>query len=583
MPIGTATGDVVVIDQTAIAASTADSLEDLLRREAGLQLSRSGGPGQTAALLVRGNSSASIVVLVDGVRMGSASLGQMAFEGLSLGQVERIEVLRGAASSLWGADAVGGVVRITTRQGTDASRLTARLAAGNLGSREGQLGASGRWGMFDLAASVSRDQSDGVSAVLPGDRFGLHNPDRDGYVRNAAHVKVGLTPIVGHRVGLMVLESRLNAQFDSAAFAPPTFAADASPDFRNRQSMRVASVDYRGPLSAAWMQSFQWARQSDDQKSVAASVTSFVTTRDQLTWQHRWQPTAQQQWVAAFERLNEKVQTDDYLQTYARTNNALMLGLTSTHAAHTLQADVRHDRNDAFGSATTGRLGWRMALDPAWALRASAGTAFRAPSFNDLYYPGYGVATVQAERSRNVEVGLQWRQAQSDAALTVYRNRVRELIGFESDPTRCPSDPAYSFGCAGNIGRARMVGATLAASHRVDAWHMRATVDLLDAKDADTRARLARRAAHQASVRTDWTAGAWTLGAALLTVGARPDGGIDLKSFTTVDLLARWRLAHAWSVEAKVNNAGDVAIQPARDYQAPGRQVWFGLRYDGAL
>lgn len=583
MPLGSATGDVVVIDQAAIRASTADSLEDLLRREAGLQLSRNGGPGQTASLLMRGHSASSLVVLVDGVRMGSASLGLMAFEGLALAQVDRIEVLRGAASSLWGADAVGGVIRITTRQGGDAARLSGKLAAGNLGSREAQLGASGRLGIVDLAATVNRDQSDGVSAVLPNDRFGLHNPDRDGYVRNAAHVKVGFTPVLGHRVGFGYLESRLNAQYDGAVFNPPTFAPDASPDFRNRQTMRLASVDYRGPLGQAWTQSVQLSRQNDDQSSTGGFVSAFRTTRDQFTWQHRWQPHAQQQWVAAFERLNEKVRADDYLQTYARSNHALVLGSTSTVAAHTLQVDVRHDRNNVFGGVTTGRLGWRMAIDTAWSLRASAGTAFRAPSFNDLYYPGYGVSTVQPERSRNVELGMQWRQASSDASMTLYRSQVRDLIGYESDSARCPADPAYAFGCAGNIARARMVGATLAASHRVSAWRLGATLDLLDAKDTDSGVRLPRRAAHQVSLRSDWTAGAWTLGGALLSVGARPDAGVNLKSYTTVDLLARWRLAPAWSLEGKVNNVGDVAIAPARDYQSPGRQVGVGLRYDGGL
>ncbi len=582
LPLASATSDVVVIDAVAIEASTADSLEDLLRRAAGLQLSRNGGPGQTASLFVRGNSAASVVVLIDGVRMGSATLGQLAFEGLSLAQVERVEVLRGAASSLWGADAVGGVIRITTRQGAEASRVSAKVMVGSLGSGDVSVGLSGRVGAWDGALSLGREQSRGVSAVAPNDRFGLYNPDRDGYVRNAAHVKLGYTPAVGHRVGLTVLESRLNAQFDGADFLPPNFAADSSADFRNRQIMRLLSADYRGALAQGWTQSLQLARQHDDVQSGGGTVSNYETQRDQLTWQHQWRPTAQQQLVVAFERLKEGVEATGFLQSPARVNHAFVLGWTSTHGAHTLQADARHDRNSVFGAATTGRLGWRMALGPQWALRANAGTAFRAPSFNELYFPGFGVSTVQAERSRNLELGLNWQQANTDASVTVYRNQVRGLIGFEADSALCPADPAYSFGCARNIGRARMQGATLASSHRVGAWRWGGTLDLLDAQNADTGARLTRRAAHQASVRADWTEGAWALGAALVNVGARPEGGATLKAYTLVDVSARWRVNPAWAVEAKVTNLGDVAYQPALDYQAPGRQVWLGLRYNGS-
>jgi len=147
--------DIVVIDSETIRNSSADSVEDLLRRAAGVQITRNGGPGQTSGYLVRGTGTSSTVVLVDGVRIGSATLGQAELEALSLSQIERIEVLRGPASSLYGADAVGGVIQIFTRRGEGAPRVTGAAAIGGYRSAQGELGISGSHGSFDYAASLA--------------------------------------------------------------------------------------------------------------------------------------------------------------------------------------------------------------------------------------------------------------------------------------------------------------------------------------------------------------------------------------------------------------------------------------------
>jgi vitamin B12 transporter len=579
--------DVIVIDEATIRQSSADSLEDLLRREAGLQLSRAGGPGQTATLFVRGANAGSVVVLVDGVRVGSASVGQAGFEGLSLAQVQRVEVLRGPGSSLWGADASGGVVRITTLQGDggqarDHAQFGARVAVGTLRSREASASGQARVGAFDVAASLARESSAGVSAVVPGDRFGLYNPDRDGFVRNSLQLKAGFAPAAGHRVGVSLLQSRLNAQYDGAEFAAPTFEANAAPDFRNRLKTTVAAADYRGPITSTWTQSLQLAQNVDDSTAGGNALSQFKTQRQQLTWQHRWGPSTTQQAVVALEHLGETVTALDLAaQDLRRKNNALVFGWTSTHGAHTLQADARTDRNSVFGAVNTGRVGWRMAIDGAWAVRANAGTSYRAPSFNELYFPGYGVATLRPERARSFELGAEWRDAATQLGLAAFRSQVRDLIGFQSDRAFCPAGASFDFGCAGNISRARLQGVSFTGAHRQGAWRLGGAFDLLDATDADTGQRLIRRAAHQGHVRADWYEGPWRLGAALVRVGARPDGTVQLWAYTTVDLSAHWQAAPAWRVEAKLNNATNAVVQPARDYQSPGRQAWLGLRYTG--
>lgn len=587
-PVAWATSDVVVIDAAKLRDSLADSLEDVLRREAGLQLSRNGGPGQSAALLARGMGASGLVVLIDGVRVGSASLGQFGFESLPLASIERIEVLRGAGSSLWGSDALGGVVLITTKKGSSAAAQVAGHAlVGSLGTRamsaqvSGQVGAStpAAAGVWDYAAGASTERSHGINAVVPGDAFGQHNPDRDGHTRRHAQGRVGYTPVPGHRIGVSLLASKLNAQYDGADFDPVTFAPDASADFRNRQSLSTAALDYRGPLSATWTQTARWAQSRDDLTTGGAFQSRFVTRRDQLSWQHRLQPSASLQWLAALERMTEAVASTSFLQTESRRQHAATVGMVATEGSHTLQGDARWDHVSTLGSVATWRLGWRTALSASWSVRASLGTAFRAPSFNDLYFPGYGVSTLRPERSRNIELGTTWRDQNQEASATVYRMTVRDLIGYQPLATLCPADPAYSFGCAGNTQRARLQGATLAGTQRLGAWMVGAHLDLLDATDADSGQRLARRAAHQGGFRVDWTQGPWSSGLHGLRVGSRPDGGSNLPAYNLFDAVVRWAFLPDWRVEAKVNNLGNTQYQPVRDYLAPGRTWALTLRY----
>ena len=576
------TADLVVIDAETIRASSADSIEDLLRREAGLQLTRNGGPGQNAGVFIRGASVSNTVVLIDGVRIGSATLGQAALEAISLAQIDHIEVLRGPGSSLYGADAVGGVVQVFTRRGDGALRFGAHAAAGGYSSRELDAGLSGSTPEgFDYAASLGHERSQGVSALLPGDQFGNYNPDRDGYRRSTGQLNLGFTPAAGQRVGFKLIETRLNAQYDGSEFGgAPDFVQDSTPDFRNHLDTRIAALDYRGQLTQTWTTTLQVSRDEDDLRSGATMLARYRTVREQATWQNGLKLSPRHELLFAYEHLLDQAHADGYAADVKRSNNAVVLGYSGSLGVHSLQADLRRDDNSAYGGNTTGRLGWSMELLPGLRLRALAGTTFRGPSFNDLYYPGYGIATIHPEHGRSIEAGLAWQAGDSRASATVYRNRVRDLIGFDPDPTGADCPPGY-FGCAANIGRARLQGATLSAGRRWDGFSLRGTVDFLDAKDSATGERLVRRAAHQESISGDHVEGAWTFGAALLRVGARPDGGVQLGGYATLDLRAKWQFAPRWQFEAKLLNATDRRFEPARDYQGLGRQAWVGVRLEG--
>jgi vitamin B12 transporter len=570
--------DVTVIDAARIRESTADSLEDLLRREAGVQLVRNGGPGANASLFVRGAGSGNTLVLVDGVRIGSATLGQPELEALSLAAIERIEVLRGPASSLYGADGSGGVILVFTRRGGDVPQAVVRAAAGGYGAREAAAQASGQVGDVDLAAGLSREQQDGVSALRPGDLFGNFNADIDGFRRRTAQARIGWQFTPGQHLGANMLSSRLDAQYDGSEFPPPTFAQDASPDFRNQLDTRVAALEHHATWSPAWATLLRTTTQEGDSHTGGNLIDRFRTQRRQRDAQATWTWAPGQQLTLAYEGQHEQALTTGYASE--RDNDAFVLAYAGAVDAVDVQADLRQDDNSVYGRVRTGRLGAALPLGGGWRLRALAGTSFRAPSFNDLFYPGYGVDSIRPERSRSLELGVDGRVGLVDLAFTAYRNQARDLIAYEPDPDRCPDDPAYSFGCASNIARARLQGLSAGGRLKLARWDLRAALELLDATDADTGERIDRRAAHQTHFSAHYDGGTWNADAALLEVGSRPDNGAILPAYLTLDLQAAWRIGPQWSLQARLLNAADASFQPARDYRPLGRQAWLGLRWD---
>jgi vitamin B12 transporter len=323
-PLRNSVADIVLIDNDTLRDSGVGTVEDALRRFGGLQIIRNGGPGQSSGYFVRGTGTSSTIVLVDGVRVGSATLGQAEFESMSLANIDRIEVLRGPASSLYGADGVGGVIQIFTKRGKGPLQVSGAIAFGEYGSNEGNVAISGSQGAFDYSASIAHEKSDGVSALRPGDQFGNYNPDKDGFKRTSGAVRLGFTPVEGHRIGLNASQNKVNSQYDSADYLPPDYNPDPSPDFRNHLKTTLVAADYRGVLSDLWTTTLQLSNSKDDSLSGGTYPARYKTDRDQLTWQNAIKFSPDQQLVLAYEHLREEVMADAFSTKLKRTNKAVV-------------------------------------------------------------------------------------------------------------------------------------------------------------------------------------------------------------------------------------------------------------------
>ncbi len=248
--------DNIVITSEEIAASGHKNLDDLLQQKRGIEISRNGGPGTNASLFLRGASNAQNVVLIDGVRVGSSSVGGATWSALPLSQIDHIEIVYGPLSTLYGADAIGGVVQIFTKKGEGPPRFNAGIGAGSYGARtiEGGLsGATGGEHSVHYAFNLGREKARGFSATTPDNAFS-YNPDPDGYTRESASGQLSMDLAPGHEIGLRFLQSRLDAQYDNG---------DTGYDDRTITDVGAYSVYSRNRLLPNWTSLLQLSRGVD--------------------------------------------------------------------------------------------------------------------------------------------------------------------------------------------------------------------------------------------------------------------------------------------------------------------------------
>lgn len=569
-----------VIHAEEIARSGAGSVADILQRQPGIEIARNGSAGASTSVYLRGSNSNQVVVLLDGVRIGSSTTGAASWNAIPLDAIERIEVVYGPLSTLYGADAIGGVVQIFTRKAKAGSvGLAAAGASAGLGSDNTRRGGAHLAGAgagehaVSYALGAGHEESDGFSATMPG-AFG-HNPDDDGYRRTSVNGRIAVALAPGHEAGAQFLHSRLRAQYDSGAGSFDTY---------NRQDLDTASVFLNSQLRQNWRSTLQLARADDKLgsfTSAAASGASQIDTRqDELTWQNTISLGTDTLQLLLGHREEEVVSSSSAALGRTRSTNSWAAAYALRRAGHLLDLSARRDRA-SYGAKTTGAAGYGYHFGKGLRATASVGTSFRAPTFNELYYPGYGVPTNKPEQGRNAELGLRYDSARVQLDATWYRNRLTDMI-VSANP--CPDRRDGRTGsCAYNIASATLEGVTLAGAARLGKLRLRGSIDWQDPHDNGTGKRLARRAARHASFGADYAAGRLETGAEWLLSGERYDDAANLRrlgGYGLLNLHASWRLDGGFSLLARVNNAADKRYELARFYGTGGRSWFAGLRYE---
>jgi vitamin B12 transporter len=380
---------------------------------------------------------------------------------------------------------------------------------------------------------------------------------------------------VDSQIGLQYLHSRLEAQYDSGASAFDT---------RTSQDLDNIALFAHTRFTPNWRVQGQIAQADDKSVSIssaAASGTSVIETRQtQFSVQSDLTIGPDLLQVLLERREEEVLSGSTAALNTTRATNAIGTSYSMKRGAHLATASVRRDDSTQYGGKTTGGLGYGYRFNKGLRASVTAGTSFRAPTFNELYFPGFGVATNKPEHGRNVEGGLYWNDSVSEASITYFHNRLTDLLVTAAV---CPVEAAtHTFGCAYNVDRATLSGVTIGGRTRLYAVDLRGSLDFQDPRDDTTGKQLVRRAKRHASFSAETVLGAWTAGAGLQVSSRRYDDLANrntLGGYALVNLFAQYQLARDWSILARWNNVADKQYELARNYGTAGSQVFVGARY----
>lgn len=550
--------DVTVIERADIEAAAGRTLPELLARLAGVQISANGGLGKSSNVFIRGTEARHAVLLVDGVRLGSATLGPPAWDNIPLEMIERIEVLKGPASALYGSDAAGGVVQVFLRQGRSGFHPFAAATAGSAGHLAVATGLQAGEGAWRYSLGAQRVHERGFSATNAHVPFGNFNPDRDPFTQEA-------------------VDGALRYDFGQAwsldggfLYSQGRSAFDDGPGRDARLALRdaTAHLRVRGEVARGWHSELQASQARDTSDSIDAQFPgAFKTLQTQWTWQNQVASPIGQL-LGGLEEREQRVESSTAYAVTHRTIHSAFAGVDGSAGAHSWQANLRHDRNSQFGASDTGFVGYGWRFAPAWRVHASHGTSFVAPSFNQLYFPGFGNPQLQPERGRNTDIGLDWTAAGHQLKLVRFDNRIRGFITSTTTPA--------------NIPRARIEGWTLGYEGAVRELLLRASFDWLDPRNAANGRLLPRRARRQATLGAEHALSGWKFGGSLLLVGERFDDAANTRrmgGYATTDVYAEWSPARDWTAQAKINNLADRHYETAFGYNQPGRSFYLTLRW----
>jgi vitamin B12 transporter len=571
-----------VITRKDIENSQAVDVLALLKNLAGVEIYQNGGVGKQSSLFMRGTNTSHTLVLLDGVRIGSATTGATAIDQLMLDQIERIEVVRGNVSSLYGSEAIGGVIQIFTRRGRGAPAFNGSFGAGTYTTRRASAGYGGEAGNSAFNMQVSKFKTDGVSAVdtnlVPG-----VNPDKDGYDNKSLSANVRYAFGSAHSMSASLFDSKATSQNDNAF--------GLSTDVNNSEShIRKYAVVSDNRFSDGWLSKLQWSRGMDDTQNYLNGVSDsshgskFKTTSDLFSWQHTLRVGGSNALVVGWEKLEQQVESTTLYTRTSRTDDSLFAGYTINFAAEQLQLNYRKDKYSDFGTAKTWLLGYGSNIAESWRLTASMATAFKAPTLNDLFYPfvdwGYGYSYVgnpdlKPEHSRNKELGLHYAKEGQKLDVVYFDNRIQEMIVINTLPAATMI----------NLDEARISGTELAFSEQFGDTSAKLSFTRQNPRDVGTGEVLLRRAKKFASLGIVKQYGALKLGGEWQYSGERTDIDINTFSRTTLasyylaNITANYMLDPHFELSARVDNLFNRDYMLAHGYSTPGRTVFVGLSY----
>ncbi|MBE0464880.1 MAG: TonB-dependent receptor domain-containing protein [Halomonadaceae bacterium] len=512
---------VTVLDEATLRRQDPVSITDLFRGQPGVDVSSNGSFGKNSSMYIRGTGSGQNVLLIDGIRLRSATSGGAAWSYLDPRMFERAEIVRGPRGSLYGADAIGGVVQLFTPQASEAGpQPRFSIGGGSFNTQRVSAGISGREGGTRYSFAGSHLTTDGQPVRRDG--------EDKGYDNTSALARVSHTFENGAEVGALALRARGNNEYDGG---------------ENDFVQQVAGIYGELPITSDWHSRLTLSESRDESDDYASFGDSVFNTKISTA---RWEnivTAGAHELIAGAEYSEDKVDSTIEYDETSRSNKAVFTQALLDFSPLTLQASLRFDDNEAYGDEVTGSLAAGYALDSNHTLRASYGTAFNAPTYNQLYYPGFGNPDLESETSETAEVGVRGQYAQWfwDAAL--YQTDIDNLIAGQ--------------GVQSNVPSSRIRGVELASGVELNDWILAAALTYTDPENRLTGNRLQNRATQSVRLDIDRELGEWSLGGSWVAQNHRYRDAQNqdrLSGYGLVNLRAGWQFAPLWSARLTLEN-----------------------------
>jgi len=589
-PLSQTLGDNSVISRETLDTLPNGTLADALSRAHSIESVNLGGPQTVSTINIRGTNSNQSLILIDGVRVNNATNGLPPLNAIPLNSIERIEIVRGTSSSLYGADAIGGVVNIITRSETDRPfSAYANAGVGTYASTQYDAGFSGAKDGWSYSLFGGYGQSSGFSATTSSNYY--QNPDSDSYYRSNLGGSLGYTWKPGQTLSFQTYQSKVNGSYDMGA----PFFGD-----RGIQTLSNNILTSRNVISSFWTSTLRASLSTDTYKTINVDASQnfyntpdgrqhFKTNQSQYVWQNDLTFSPTQIVSLAFERLDQQVDGSlvdnispgvvNYQQT-ARFTNSLLAIYRGTWGPQSVQASVRNDDSSQFGNVTTGSLSYGLALTPRWKASIGANTGFRAPNFNELYWPVtpffLGNPTLKPERSQNIEAGLNYTTDHTQLGLTLYRNNIDNLILNE------PTIPGNVFSpyTPMNIDQALITGITLTGSQKIGRNTLvKGSFDWSNPRNATTGELLPQRAQRVFKMAVDQSLGRARLSGEFFVTSQRQDAltSDTLGGYSLMNLVGSYPLTENTEVQVRWNNVFAKQYTLVQGYASPGSNVFVNL------
>ena len=418
--------DVTTITEEEIERAGSSSLTDLLQRQPGIEIYNSGGQGKVSSLHIRGSESDHVVVLIDGLRVNQVTSGLTAFENIPLSQIEKIEIVRGASSSLYGAGAIGGVIQIFTKKGVSGFKPYAAIGYGRYDTKTAQAGIRAGNDSTNYAINISSLSTDGFSALKTNDP--IFN-DKDGYNNLSLSGSINHKFNQDNSIGVNFIKSSGNNKYDNRF-------ATSFIDYKNKMDTQATGINFSNKVTNDWQSDLKIGQSIYKYNGHdGVSWTPNISKQNQLSWLNNI-TLSLGSLLLGYDFNRETINKSLEYDKSERNNSGYLVGYLLNRDNHNLQLNYRVDDNSAYGKFNTGNIGYGYNLNKQWNISSIYGTAFRAPNFMDLYFcSSYGCSNnpnLKPEESKNIEASLRYQKDEDKFSATIFKNKIDNFIQLDS-------------------------------------------------------------------------------------------------------------------------------------------------------